>query len=129
MEASRMNPAGSAARVDELQRENERLREQLRGYAAQQATIRSALLEANGEREATERLAHQVAVEERATRTAVEVQGSSIGLGVILQILNFFMLLILIFGLFVYVPREMDRRMAPSTTVVTPGNGLVTPVR
>lgn len=130
MEASRINPAAAAARADELQRENERLREQLRGMTVQQTAIRNAALEANGEREATERLAHQVVVEERATRTAVEVHGNTIGFAAIMQILNFFLLLIVAFGLFVYVPREMDRRLAPpSNTVVTPGSSVVIPGR
>ena len=88
----------------------------------QQTAVRNAVIEATGEREAAERLAHQVVVEERATRTAVEVHGNTIGFAAIMQILNFFLLLIVAFGLFVYVPREMDRRLAPpSNTVVTPG--------
>ncbi len=132
MEASRPNPALSAARAEELQRENERMREQLRAYAAQHTNIRNALQEVAGEREATERLAHQVSVEERATRTAVQVQGNSIWFAVILQIINFFILLILIFGMFLYLPREVERRMTPTSTVVTPGtpnSTIVVPTR
>ncbi len=120
MEASRPNPAYGTPRTEELQRENETLREQLRAYAAQQAAIRSAMQEAVGEREATERIAHQMTVEERATRSAVEVQGNTIGFAVIMQIINFFMLLVLIFGMFVYVPSEVARRVGTTSTVVTP---------
>lgn len=127
MEASRQSPAYGSARLEELQRENDQLREQIRAYAAQHANIRNALQEAAGEREAAERLAHQVTVEERATRTAVVAQGSNIGFAVVMQIINFFILLILIFGMFVYVPREVERRVGPaSTTVVTPAPGTVT---
>lgn len=123
MEASRTSPAYGSPRTEELQRENEALKEQVRAYAAQQDAIRRAMQEAIGEREAAERLAHQVAVEERATRTAVQVQGSNIGFAVILQIINFFMLLVLLFGLFIYVPQEVQRRVGQTSTVVTPAPG------
>lgn len=128
-----MDPAGSGyvtGRVEELQRENETLREQLRRAGAQQTVARGALHEAVGEKEASARLAHQVAVEERATRAAVEVQSGNVGLSVILQILNFFMLLILLFGLFVWLPREVETRLKPAVSVVNPSAGTVTtPIR
>ena len=129
MEASRPNLATTAARIDELQRENEQLRQQLRTYAAEQTVVRGALSEAAHEKDATARIAHQVAVEERATRTAVEVQGSSIGFSVIMQILSFFLLLILAVGLFVWLPGEVERRLARNTTrVIAPTpNSIVVP--
>ena len=84
MDAAR--PAAyNAGRVEELQRENDALREQLRQYAAQQAVARGAIVEATQEKEATARIAHQVAVEELATRTAVEVQGQNLGFSVMMQ--------------------------------------------
>jgi hypothetical protein len=125
MEASRSNPALAAARIEELQRENQTLREQLQSYAAQQTVVRGALTEAAHEKEATARIAHQVAVEERATRTAVEVQNSTLGFAAIMQIVSFFILLIMIIGMFVWLPREIERRVAPSTTIVTPGGTVV----
>jgi len=125
MEASRSNPALAAARIEELQRENETLKEQLRSYATQQTVVRGALSEAAHEKEATARMAHQVAVEERATRTAVEVQGSTIGFAAVMQIISFFILLILMLGMFVWLPREIERRVTPSTTVVTPGGTII----
>jgi hypothetical protein len=124
MGASR--PAIGTDRLAELQRENEELREQLRQYAAQATVARGAIREAVHEKEATAKIAHQVAVEEQATRTAVEVQGSNIGLAVIMNILNFFLLLILAVGLFAWLPREIENRVAPSQTVVTtPGSTVI----
>ena len=125
MEASRPNPAYGSKRTEELERENETLREQLRAYASQQASVRGAMHEAVGEREATERLAHQMTVEERATRSAVEVQGNTMGFAVMVQIINFFMLLVLIIGMFIYVPSEVARRIGTPSTVVAPAPGTV----
>jgi hypothetical protein len=115
-------------RLEELQRENERLREQLRRAAAQATVATGAIQEAVQEKEATARIAHQVAVEERATRAAVEVQGSNLGLSLILQILNFMMLIVLLVGLFAWLPREIQARSTPSTivnTVPAPGTVVV----
>jgi hypothetical protein len=113
------DPAYEAGRITELERENETLREQLRQYAAQATVARGAISEATSEKEATARMAHQVAVEERATRAAVETQSSSLGLSVILQIITFFLVLIVAFGLFVWLPREVEARSGK--TVITPG--------
>ena len=123
------NSAFTAGQVAELQRENEELREQLRRVAAQQTVVSGAISGAAQEREVATRMAHQVAVEERATRAAVEVQGNSIGFAVILQILSFFLLVLLAFGVFAWLPREMENRFPrPAATVVTPGGGtIVTP--
>jgi hypothetical protein len=80
---------------------------------------RGAISEAATEKEATARMAHQVAVEERATRAVVETQASSLGLSVILQIITFFLVLIVAFGLFAWLPREVEARSG--RTVITPG--------
>lgn len=117
------NPGYLAGRLEELEQENTALREQVRRLSVQQTVTRGAVVEAAQERAVTERLAHQVAVEERATRTAVEVQGNTIGFGVILQILNFLMLFVLIFGIFVWLPRDLASRA--TSRVVLP-NGTVT---
>jgi hypothetical protein len=120
------NPGYVPGRLEELQRENERLREQLRRTAAQATVATGAIQEAVYEKEATARIAHQVAVEERATRAAVEVQGSNLGLSLILQILNFTMLVIMLVGLFAWLPREIQNRATPSTIVNTaPAPGTV----
>jgi len=124
MDAS--NPGYLAGRLDELQRENAELRERLRGAAVQQRVVGGAITEAVHEKEATARMAHQVTVEERATRAAVEVQGNSINLSVILQILNFFMLLVLLLGMFFWLPGAIADRMPRSTTVY-PNAGIVVP--
>ena len=122
------NTAFTAGQIAELQRENEELREQLRRVAAQQTVVAGAISGAAQEREVATRMAHQVAVEERATRAAVEVQGNSLGMALILQILSFFLLVLLTFGLFAWLPRELENRMARPTTVVSPGGGtIVTP--
>ncbi len=123
------DPAYSAgrddARLQELQRENETLREQLRRLAAQHTVARGALTEAAAEKDAAERIAHQVVVEERATRAAVEVAGSGISTTVVFQILNFFMLLVLLVGLFAWLPRAVADRIPGPTTVTTPGTVIV----
>lgn len=116
-------PGYPAGRIEELQRENEELREQVRRYAAAQTVARGAIEEAAHEKDATARIAHQVTVEERATRTAVEVQGSSIGFGLVLTIVNFFILLLLAIGLFAWLPREMENRVRPSTVITAPAAG------
>ena len=123
------NTAFTAGRMEELQRENEELREQLRRLAAQQTVVKGALNEAANEKEATARMAHQVAVEERATRAAVEVQGNSIGFALILQILSFFVLLLVAFGVFAWLPREIESRVPrAASTVVNPApNTIVVP--
>lgn len=113
-------------RMEELQRENERLREQLRRTAAQVTVATGAIQGAVQEKEATARIAHQVAVEERATRAAVETQGSNLGLSLVLQVLNFMMLIIMVVGLFAWLPREIQARSNPSTIVTTsPAPGTV----
>ena len=110
------NPGYIPGRLEELQRENERLREQLRRTTAQATVATGAIQEAVQEKEATARIAHQVAVEERATRAAVEVQGSNLGLSLILQILNFTMLIIMLVGLFAWLPREIQARSNPNNS-------------
>jgi hypothetical protein len=126
------DPAFSAGRLEELQRENEELREQVRRLATHETVARGAISEAVHEKEATARMAHQVVVEERATRAAVEDQSSSLGWAVMLQILNFCLMLMILFGLFAWLPRELDHRVnASSTTVVAPTQPgtYVAPVR
>ena len=123
------DPAYVAGRMAELQKENDELREQLRRFAAHSTVTRGALQEAMHEKETTAKLAHQVTAEERATRAAVEVQGNNIGLSVILQVLNFFMLLILVFGLFVWLPNEVERRVDRPNPVVAPDGTVVVPGR
>jgi hypothetical protein len=120
------NPGFVPGRLEELQRENETLKEQLRRAAVQTTVARGAISDAITEKETTARLAHQVSVEERATRAAVEVQGNNIGFSVILQIMNFLMLIVLLVGLFVWLPREIQTRVTPSAVVNTvPGGGTI----
>src|SRR3712207_2557767 len=113
--ANTVNTAYTTGRIDELQRENQELREQLRRVSVQQTVARNALQEAVGEKEAAAKLAHAVTVEERATRAAVEVQGNNIGLSVILQALNFFLLLITLICMFTWLPRTLEDRLKPGT--------------
>lgn len=121
-------PGFAAGRVEELQRENEALREQLRRASIHNTVTQGAFQDALTEKETTARLTHQVAVEERATRAAVEVQGNNLGLSLVLQIMNFMMLIILLVGLFAWLPREIEGRSGPSTIVNTPGQpGIVAP--
>ena len=123
MAMSASNSEYSAGRLDELQRENEELRERLRQLSTTDVVARGAISQATTERETTARLAHQVAVEERATRAAVEVQGSSISFAVVMQVINFFLLVVLMIGVFAWIPREMENRLRPATTVVSPVPG------
>lgn len=125
MAMSVSDPGFLAARIDELEGENNRLREQLRAYAAQQTVVRGALSEAAVEKDATARMAHQVVVEERATRAAVENAGSSIGFAVILQVVNFFLLLVVLVGALFWLPAEIQRRVQPRTTTVVPGSVVI----
>lgn len=125
-----MNPAqpvSAAVRMEALERENAELREQLRRATAQQVVTRGAILEASQERADTVRVAHQVAVEERATRAAIAVQGNTIGTAVVLQIVNFFLLLVLAVGLYFWLPREISARVPSQATVFQQGypNGTV----
>jgi len=122
-------PGFSAGRVEELQRENEALREQLRRSNARDVVAHGAFQGAVQEKETTARLAHQVAVEERATRAAVEVQGNNLGLSLVLQIMNFMMLIVLLVGLFAWLPREIEARSRPSTIINTPGQPAFAPAR
>jgi hypothetical protein len=125
MGASR--PAVDSSRLEELQQENDTLREQMRQYAAQATVGKGALSEAVHEKEAAAKIAHQVMVEEQATRTAVEVQGSNIGLAVVVNVLNFFLLLVLLVAVFAWLPREIESHIGPSQTVVAPSGGVVVP--
>ena len=123
LEAS--NSGFMRGRLEELQRENDELRDQLRRYAIQATVTRSAISDASTEKEATARIAHQVAVEERATRAAVEVQGSTLSFGVVMQVLNFFMLLVLLLGMLVWLPRELENRVHPTVVNTVPGSVVV----
>ena len=125
MSSDAASPLYTAGRMEELQRENEELREQLRKLAAQQTVTRGAVMGAAHEKEATARLAHHVVVEEQATRAAVQVQSSGINLSVILQVLNFFMLLVLLVGLFVWLPREIENRVGRPAVVHSPPGGTI----
>ncbi len=116
----------SAGRLDELQRENEALRDQVRRLTVHTQVTRGAIMEAAQEREVAERMAHHVVVEEQATRAAVAVQGNTLGFGVVLGIMNFFLTLLIAFGLFVWLPNEIATRFRPATTTtVIPGGGTV----
>lgn len=122
------NSGFAAGRVEELTRENEALREQIRRASIHNTVTQGAFQEAVTEKETTARLAHQVAVEERATRAAVEVQGNNLGLSLVLQIMNFIMLIIMVVGLFAWLPREIDARTRTSTVITAPGqSGIVVP--
>ncbi len=126
-----MGAAGAprgAERLQELEQENAELREQLRKYAAAQTVTRGAVMQAAQEREATERIAHQLVVEEQATRAAVEVQTGNTSFAGIMQIVNFFVLIILLFGLFFWLPREVQSqsRVVPNTSIVAPPGSSVT---
>lgn len=117
------NPLFAAGQLEQLQRENEELKNQLRRFSAAQTVTRGALMEAAQEKEATARIAHQVVVEERATRAVVAVQGSTVSLAVILQFLSLLVLLVLTAGIFFWLPREIVARTAPATSmsIVSPG--------
>ena len=121
----------TGARIDELQRENELLREQLRTLTVQQQAVHGAVRNATVKEETAARLAHQVAVEERATRAAVEVQASNLGFATIMTIVNFFVLLIILIGMFVWVPKLVAGQVAaelPRTTITAPpGAPVVVP--
>lgn len=119
-------PGYSAGGVDELQRENAELREQLRRLSTAQVVAQGAVQEAEHEKEATMRMAGAVTAEERATRTVVEGQSGSLGLSVVLQILSFFVLLIILFGMFAWMPGEISRRASPTTVIGSPVPGVTT---
>ena len=129
MESARQ-PVQSASQLEELRRENQALREELRRYSAQQTVARGAIVEAAHEKEATARIAHQVAVEERATRTAVEVQANNLNFSLMMQVINFFLLVVLAIGLFAWLPQQIENRM-PHTVVAptAPGSAVVVPAR
>jgi hypothetical protein len=118
------NPGYMNARLEELQRENAELRERLRFAVAQSHSAVSGAIQ---EKETTERLAHQVAVEERATRAAVEVQGSSLSFAVVLQVINFFLLLTLMCGLFLWLPQRLAASLPGTAPVVAPSGSVVVP--
>ena len=123
------NAAGPSERLAALQQENAELREQLRRAAAERQVARGAIHDAVQEKEIAARLAHQVTVEERATRTAVEVQGSSVGLSITLQVINFLLLLTLLVGVFFWLPGELETHLRPATQIVTPaGTGTTTTI-
>lgn len=118
-------PRTMALRLEELERENAALREQIRRAATQQVVSRGALAEAVQEKEVAARIASQVAAEERATRAAVEVQGSSIGFSLVLQVLNFLMLVTLIGGLYFWLPTTLENRLRPATVITGSTSGTV----
>jgi hypothetical protein len=129
MSTDDVSPLYTAGRMEELQRENEQLKEQVRKLAVQQTVTRGAVMEAAHEREATARMAHQVAVEERTTRAAVAATAGNLNLSVILQVIHLFLLLILMIGLFVWLPREMENRIRPTVVTPQPGGPVVVPGR
>jgi len=126
-----MEAAGApngAGRMEELERENAELREQLRRYAAAQTVAKGAVMQAEHEREATARIAHQLVVEEQATRAAVEVQTGNTSFAAIMQIINVFLLVILLIGLFFWLPREVysqsrEAAPTPNVNVIQPAPG------
>lgn len=123
-------PRTMALRLEELERENAALREQIRRAATQQVVSRGALAEAVQEKEVAARIASQVTAEERATRAAVEVQGSSLGFSLVLQVLSFLMLVTLIGGLYFWLPTTLENRLRPSTVITGSAPGtIVTPSR
>lgn len=115
------------ANVEALQRENDALRAQVRQLAAQQTVARGAIQGAVQEKEATARIAHQVGVEERATRAAVEVQSGNTNMVLFIQMLNICLTVLLLFGIFFWLPRELPQ---PAPTVITsPSGGTIIPGR
>jgi len=112
--------------MEDLERENAELREQLRRYAAAQTVAKGAVIQAAQEKEATARIAHQLVVEEQATRAAVEVQTGNTSFAAIMQIINVFLLVILLVGLFFWLPREVysqSRQATPNVNVIQPNTG------
>lgn len=118
-------PRTMALRLEELERENTALREQMRRVATQQVVSRGALAEAVQEKEATARIASRVTAEERATRAAVEVQGSSLSFSLVLQVLNFLMLVVLMAGLYFWLPTTLENRLRPANVVTGTSPGTV----
>ena len=116
-------------RITALEQENAALRDQLRRFTNQAKVTQGAIIEAASEKEAAARIAHQTVVEERATRAAVEVQGSNIGFTVVMQVLNFFLMVILLFGLFVWLPKTVEGQSRPAPTISVPGGTTVIPSR
>lgn len=128
MSMGAVDPAFSAGRVEELQRENNLLKDQLRRYATQSTVAQGALREAVAEKETAANLAHHVSVEERATRAAVEVQSSAMSMAAIVQFVNFLLLLVISLGLFMWLPGEISNRVngpAPTTITAPAGSTIV----
>lgn len=107
--------------IESLRAENDQLRAQVKQLAARQQTAQGALSTASAEREATERLAHSVVTQERVTHEAISAQGGSLGLSVLLQILNFLMLLLVLLGIFFWLPGAVANRIPNTPQVVVPG--------
>lgn len=128
MSMGAVDPAFAAGRLDELQRENNQLKEQLRRLATQSTVAQGALREAVAEKETAANLVHHVAVEERATRAAVEVQSSAMNMAAIVQFVNFLLLLVISLGLFAWLPGEIGKRVngpSPSAVVAPAGTTIV----
>jgi len=119
------DPAFSAGRLEELQRENNLLKEQLRRFSTQSTVAQGALREAVAEKETAANLAHHVAVEERATRAAVEMQGSAMNMAAVVQFINMLLLLAIALGLFAWQPTELGKRVnGPSPSAVVAPSGV-----
>jgi len=124
-------PTDPTVELAALRQENQRLQEQLRKFATNEKAARGALSTASAEREATEKLAHQVVVQERVTHEAIASQGGSLGLSVILQIVNSLLLIVMLVGVFAWLPKELSRITTPaSSTIMMPGGSVsTTPMR
>ena len=120
MSVGATDPAFSAGRIDELQRENNVLKEQLRRFSTQANVAQGAYREAVAEKETAANLVHHVAVEERVTRAAVEAQSSAMNIASMVQFVNFLLLLVIALGLFAWLPGELGKRVnGPAPTSVT----------
>lgn len=128
MSMGTVDPAFSAGQMEELKRENNLLKEQLRRLATQSTVAQGALREAVAEKETAANLVHHVAVEERATRAAVEVQSSAMNMAAIVQFINMLLLLVIALGLFAWLPGEIGNRVngpKPNTVVAPSGTTIV----
>jgi len=113
--------------VETLRKENELLRQQVRQLSAQQTVARGAIQEAVQEKEATARIAHQVGVEERATRAAVEVQAGNSSVQLFVQVMNLLLTVLVLFGLFIWLPRALPQ--AAPTVITSPSGATIVPGR
>jgi hypothetical protein len=122
------DPFAADTDLEALRRENETLRQQVRQLSAGQTVARGALQAASSEKEATARIAHQAVVEERATRAAVEVTASTATTVMVLQVMNLLVSILLLVGLFLWLPKALAQPSAP-TVITSPSGATVIPAR